>query len=167
MTRSTKEKNVSARTSLEKSFENTFLTPTKNKYIVQEKNIAGDKKRDLPKSTQPTFVTVRKNSSVDVNEPKKKSDLPKSTQPTYVSVRRKSTVDQKESEEAEVVNTTYKPIQMSIRRKSKVKDELLRENDKPSIEDVVQVITESRILEIRENREELLSIINNFLKFKQ
>ena len=123
MSRSTKEKNYSARTSIEKSFENTFLTPKKNKYIVQEKSTNASPKPDLPKS--------------------------------------------KETNEEEAAPKASKPIYVSIRRSSKVKEELLKSDEKPSIDEIVKIIKGSKILEIKENREELLSIINNFFKYKQ
>ena len=146
MTRSTKEKNFSARASLEKSFENTFLTPKKNKYIVQEKN----KTADLPKSTQPTYVSVRSNTNDEKKNSKEKEYNTKPTQPI-----------------SETVPKTNKPIYVSIRRSSKPKVELVKKDDKPSIEDIINILKESKILDVKENREELLLLINNFIEFKQ
>ena len=139
MSRSTKDKNYSARTSIEKSFENTFLTPKKNKYIVQEKSSNATPKPDLPKSNQPTYVSIRRSSNAGLTVTDKEEAAPKVSKPIYVS----------------------------IRRSSKVKEELLKSDEKPSIDEIVKIIKGSKILEIKENREELLSIINNFLKYKQ
>ena len=140
MSRSTKDKNFSARTSIEKSFENTFVTSSKNKYVVHEKDENADNTEprvDLPKSNQPTYVSIRKSSNAEaVTDPK------------------------------EAVSKTNKPIYVSIRRSSKVKENIIEENDEPSIDDIVKVVKESKILQNKENREELLLIITNFLKFK-
>ena len=139
MSRSTKDKNFSARTSMEKSFENTFLTPKKNKYIVPEKSSNATAKPDLPKSNQPTYVFIRRSSNAGLKVTDKEEAAPKASKPIYVS----------------------------IRKSSKVKEELFRSDQKPSIDEMVKLIKGSKILENRENREELLFNINNFLKYKQ
>ena len=139
MSRSTKDKNFSART----SFENTFVTSSKNKYVVQEKD-EGSK-------------------NADMMEPKE--DLPKSNQPTYVSIRKSSNVEEV-AEQKDTIPKTIKPIYVSIRRSSKVKVEAFKRDDGTSIDEIIEVVKGSKILENKENREELLLVINNFLKFK-
>ena len=116
------------------------MTSSKNKYVVHEKDENADNTEprvDLPKSNQPTYVSIRKSSNAAaVTDPK------------------------------EAVSKTNKPIYVSIRRSSKVKENIIEEDDEPSIDDIVKVVKESKILQNKENREELLLIITNFLKFK-
>ena len=116
------------------------MTSSKNKYVVHEKDEDDDR-----------------------NEPR--VDLPKSNQPTYVSIRKSSNAEAL-TDPKETVSKTNKPIYVSIRRSSKVKENIIEEDDKPSIDDIVKVVKESKILQNKENREELLLIITNFLKFK-
>ena len=56
------------------------------------------------------------------------------------------------------------PIYLSIKRSAKVREEV---DDSASLEAIVEKIKGSKILEDKKNREELLGIINNFLKFKR
>ena len=114
-------------------------------------------------SSKDKYVVHEKDENADNTEPR--VDLPKSNQPTYVSIRKSSNAEAV-TDPKEAVSKTNKPIYVSIRRSSRVKENIIEENDEPSIEYIVKVVKASKILENKENREELLVIINKFLKFK-
>ena len=56
------------------------------------------------------------------------------------------------------------PIYVSIRRSTKTKEDV---HDSASVDEIVETIKRSKMLKEKKNREELLRIINNFLKFKK
>ena len=53
--------------------------------------------------------------------------------------------------------------QRQTKRSSRVKENIIEEEDEPSIDDIVRVVKGSKIQENKENREELLLIITNQL----
>ena len=160
MNRSTKEKNFSARASIEKDETDKKKEIGKNNDKTPLIKVASNKEKYVVKDK---YTVKGKHEADKKDEDGKNNDkthLPKSNQPIYLSIRRSSKV--KEETEADIPRSNH-PIYLSIR---KGKDEADKSDDGTSIDEIVKVIKESKILQDKGNREELLVIIKNFLKFK-